>query len=341
MDTDHDTLMVSVLICSKGRRKRLENLVEKLINSNAPCRYEIVVVEETNYPKPIEGVKYVGHPVANKGIPYARNLALKSAVGEIVIFLDDDCMIQDNWMAELLKPFSNASVVGVQGGVTVPESTNAIGWAESILGFPGGGITRILRAKGENGLTREISTLNCAYRKWVIDRIGGFDQRLVLGGEDYKLAKRACEFGECLFIPSAEVRHEPRGTLMNNYIWFFKRGRAELALSRTGWRSREFYRYWLQSSLLLKILLVVYTAVLAGIPVGSLIILLPFYCAGIVFKRLRPLLSSRIPLTAMFILPLVKMVMDIGIDCGRLSETARVFSRAMLNPKQRRHLHGA
>lgn len=184
---------VSVLVCSKGRRTSLENLVTSIRKIHHRAIPEIVVVEETAHPKPIDGTRYIAHPIANLGIPFARNLALANATGQIIVFVDDDCILADSWLDALIEPIlEDKTVVGTQGGVTVPETSNAIGWAESLLGFPGGGITRVLQANGQHRRTKEVSTLNCAYRRLVLEKTGGFNERLKVGGEDYLLAKQAC-----------------------------------------------------------------------------------------------------------------------------------------------------
>jgi len=54
----------------------------------------------------------------------------------------------------------------------------------------------VIQAEGEIQETREISTLNCAYRRWVIHQVGGFVKQLKITGEDFVLAKQACQYGE-------------------------------------------------------------------------------------------------------------------------------------------------
>jgi len=192
----NNTNLVSIAICSRNRRKPLANLVHSLKTMKTKYRFEIVVIEETDNAWQVDGVQYIPHGMKNYGIAYARNLALANSNGEIIVFIDDDCSIHANWLNNLLEPFVDNSVAGVQGGVSVPESTNAIGWAESILGFPGGGFKRVLEARGKNQKSREISTLNCAYRRSVFDIIGGFNEKLSYGGEDYLLAKQAFRLGD-------------------------------------------------------------------------------------------------------------------------------------------------
>lgn len=314
----HSNNLISLLICTRDRRTRLLPLVESLKGIDSNRSFEIIVVEETDAPEPIEGIRYVSHPVADYGIAYARNLSLANAKGEIIVFLDDDCRIHDDWLERLLEPFNDDNVIGVQGGVTVPESANAMGWAESILGFPGGGIRRVLNAKGELQETREISTLNCAYRRWVIEKVGGFDQRLNLGGEDNLLAKQVCNHGRCLFVPAALVSHEARGSLARIWHWFVRRGRAEITLLRTA--NQKDMNLWtiFRSSLapklcLLLMLSLTFSAVALPLIVFSVL-------AYTLFQYVRYHESCRksdAPHWALAVLPLVKLTMDAAMDWGR------------------------
>lgn len=280
--------------------------------------FEIVVVEETDSPIPIDGARYISHPVANRGIPYARNLALANASGQIIVFLDDDCIVYDRWLDSLLEPFKDDSVVGVQGGVTVPESTSAIGWVESILGVPGGGIRRVIQSKGEIQETREISTLNCAYRRWVIDRVGGFEKKLKITGEDYLLAKQACHHGRCLFVPGAMVSHEARGNLIKIWHWFVRRGRAEVDVIRTC--KQQDTNFWtvLKSSLTIKLIILIMIAILLADGSGSFVLFCVLVYLLVQYVRYyRTWLTSQAPFMSLILLPIVKLTMDMAMDVGR------------------------
>jgi GT2 family glycosyltransferase len=281
--------------------------------------FELVIVEETDNPVPIEGTKYVSHPIANRGIPFARNLALQNATGELLVFLDDDCMITEGWLDRLLEPFADDSVIGVQGGVTVPKSTNALGWVESILGFPGGGIRRVIEAKGEIQDTREISTLNCAYRASVVERIGGFEKELKLTGEDYILAKRACRFGRCLFVPEAIVYHEARGGFRRIWQWFTRRGRAEIDVIRVGKQNDTTILTVLRSSLCTKLALVLALGLFVADSVTLLFVLALVLFFLLQYARYyKAWRHSEATLKALVVLPIVKITMDAAMDWGRL-----------------------
>jgi cellulose synthase/poly-beta-1,6-N-acetylglucosamine synthase-like glycosyltransferase len=314
---------ISILICSRDRRTDLLTLVADLkrLVPKSPS-IEIVVVEETDSPAGIEGVFYVDHPVRNRGVAYARNLALRNSAGKIVVFLDDDCRIDAAWLGTLLEPLGNDNVLAVQGGVTVPDSANALGWAETILGFPGGGIKRILQSGNRVLPTREISTLNCAYRRTAVEQAGGFDERLSTGGEDYLLAKQICTNHHCLYVPSAMVRHRPRNRLSAIWRWFVRRGRAEIAVVRTGKQTDSTYLSLLRASISVKLMIVVVPTLALGTDMLTVSALCGLLYVGLQYVRYLSIWRrSGAPALSLLALPLVKLTMDVAQDWGRLRGT--------------------
>jgi len=311
--------LVSIAICSRNRRKHLVNLIHSLKTMTTNYRFEIVVVEETDNPWQVDGVQYIPHGVKNYGIAHARNLALSNASGEIIVFIDDDCSIHDNWLNSLLEPFADDSVTGVQGGVTVPVSTNAIGWAESILGFPGGGFRRVLEARGKKQKSREISTLNCAYRRRVFDIIGGFDEKLIYGGEDYLFAKQACRHGDCLFVPTAMVSHETRSNFLKIWSWFVRRGCADIQVIQTDQFKNVNLWLVLKSSLAVKLMFIIMISIIFSDLIFILIAIgLSGYICLQYVRYFKPWKKTHASPAAILIIPIVKLIMDIAMDTGRL-----------------------
>jgi hypothetical protein len=104
--------------------------------------------------------------------------------------MDDDCEAEAGWLKALLLPLrQDDAILGVAGAVMVREC-GPIGYAESILGFPGGGLRYLHSARGRVVPTRHLSTCNCAYRREAVLRVGGFPEHARLGGEDFLLAER-------------------------------------------------------------------------------------------------------------------------------------------------------
>src|SRR5207247_2383836 len=90
---------------------------------------------------------------------------------------------------------------------------NAVGYAENILGFPGGGLRYLAAAGGRVVPTAFLSTCNCVYRRAAIEGVGGFSPLASLGGEDSLLAERISARWPCRYAPGAIVYHKPRQRL--------------------------------------------------------------------------------------------------------------------------------
>lgn len=119
------------------------------------------------------GAEVIHEPV--RGRSQARNAGIKKARGEILIFLDADCTPQSSWLAELLKPFADATIGCVAGAI------QNIG-----TGTP---FSNYLVNKGhlaqsvyfEHPFQPYAATGNAAFRRAVLDQIGGFDEALWAG----------------------------------------------------------------------------------------------------------------------------------------------------------------
>ena len=59
-------------------------------------------------------IKYVYEPI--RGIPHARNAAIRNAAGDIIASIDDDCVADENWLKQIEIPFIKDPHIGVVGG---------------------------------------------------------------------------------------------------------------------------------------------------------------------------------------------------------------------------------
>ncbi len=308
---------VSVIICTKDRPADLARAVASVRGSGeAGRRAEIVVVEEADAPRSIPGVRYVHLPRGGRGFGYARNAGVRAAGGDLLVFMDDDCEAEHGWLGALTAPLeSDRRILAVAGAVMVREC-GPIGYAENILGFPGGGLRYVHAADGRVVRTRYLSTCNCAYRKEAIRRVGGFSEHARLGGEDTLLAERITGLGPCVYAPGAVVYHRPRGRLDAIFRWFMRRGQSEIGLLRATSRRGEFVRFLLRSSLTLRALIVL--LLLARWPrlLGLLPIAFVLYY-GIILWRYRFARAYPRHREAWWMVPIVKLTMDLGTEAGR------------------------
>ena len=309
--------LVSIVICTRDRPEDLA----RALSSIRACplesgEAEIVVVEETNTPHPIPGTTYIALPRENRGFGFVRNRSVQSCKGEIVVFIDDDCQADIGWLSALTAPLlSDGNLLGVAGAVLVRDCS-LIGYAENILGFPGGGLRYLHEAKGRMMPTRHLSTCNCAYRRDAILRVGGFDEEARWGGEDFLLAERVSALGRCIYTPHAVVYHRPRGQLGAIFRWFVRRGQSDIAFLKLTNDPRASVLFLLRSSwtlrfLVLLMLLIRWPQVAPWLPAAIMA-----YYGAIVwrFRFARAYPSHR---RAWWLVPIVKATMDLGTELGR------------------------
>ena len=113
---------VSIIVGTFDRPDDLRECLQSLTQQNSPRLVEIIVVDNhpssgitppvvAEYPQ----VKLVSE--ARQGVAYARNAGIGVSIGDIVVTVDDDVTMSDNWLETLLAPFSRADILGVTGNV--------------------------------------------------------------------------------------------------------------------------------------------------------------------------------------------------------------------------------
>jgi GT2 family glycosyltransferase len=316
---------VSVLICTKDRRADVARALASLRADGVDREgVEIVVVEETARPEPIPGVRYVALPPEGRGFAYVRNRAVEAAKGSLLVFVDDDCEVEPGWFDALLAPLRADPAVGGAAGAVLVRDCNAIGYAESVLGFPGGGLRYLAAAGGRVVPTAHLSTCNCAYRRAAIEGAGGFSPHAALGGEDSLLAERVSARWPCRYVPDAIVYHKPRQRLGAIFRWFVRRGRAEILVLPAKPAPTAVARSLVRGSILLRGLVAV--AALAWLPWPVWLTAPGLFGAYYAALLHRFAFARRYPThrAGWWLTPLVKLVADTGAEVGRLRELAAV-----------------
>jgi len=122
-----------------------------------------------------------------------RNTGLELCTADWVLFTDGDCRPELDWAARLMAAAGGPDVVGVGGQVIVePRTIFEKVCAQVLLGviLRHGAGSRPVVAKSLDGA---LITANCAYRRDVLQRVGGFDERFSNFGEDIDLMFRVLD----------------------------------------------------------------------------------------------------------------------------------------------------
>ena len=113
------SLSVSVVIPTKNRPRDLQATIESLLAQTRPPN-EIIVVDQSSaksFTTPITiPLRYIHDPRIG-GLAEAKNAAMKTAQGDIWVFLDDDVILEPQFLEELLAAYS-PDVAGVSGIIT-------------------------------------------------------------------------------------------------------------------------------------------------------------------------------------------------------------------------------
>ncbi|MBT4364642.1 MAG: glycosyltransferase [Desulfobacterales bacterium] len=171
----------------------------------------------------------------NRGPAYCRNIGVKKAKGDIIVFTDSDCNVSAEWLETIQRIFTDKNINAVMGKLVLLPST-FLGDSISALGFPAGGaigFDKIWRVD-EKGFTDSLSTCNCAVRKTTFNKAGKFDETFPYpGGEDTLLARNLLNFGNRIkYCPDIIVYHEARDSFSGFLKWQFRRGISSYIFSR-------------------------------------------------------------------------------------------------------------
>jgi glycosyltransferase involved in cell wall biosynthesis len=156
----------------------------------------------------------------NKGPAAARNYGVSVALGDIILFTDDDCLPAPNWVDKHLEWFDRHPDYAGAGGLIRRKRDSLIGRfidvSESMM-HPG---------KGEDAYY--LITANAGYRKKAFEAVGGFDERITWpGGEDPDLSRKIVEWGGKLGRNfEAMIEHEHRDTLSGLHGTFVFHGKG-------------------------------------------------------------------------------------------------------------------
>ena len=179
--------LVSVIIPVYNGAATIERCIESVLAQDYPQkRYETIVVDNNSTDETFELIRR--YPITvlketKKGSGSARNCGLAHARGEIVAFTDAACFAEPNWLEELVKPFSDPVVGGVGGAMKGASMGTAV---ERYSDHRGVASHRFPPAL----FLPYLVTGNAAFRKVLVDAVGGFDEALVKSSEDRDLSWR-------------------------------------------------------------------------------------------------------------------------------------------------------
>ncbi len=220
---------ISVVICTHNGQRTLPECLAR-VNALAYPDFETSVVCDGSSDRSAQIAEQGGALVvqtAHRGLSHARNIGIALAKGEIVAFLDDDAYPDADWLHYLAAAFADERCAGVGGPNIPPEEASLT--ADCVAAAPGGPI-HVLISDRE---AEHVPGCNMAFRKSVLEQVGGFDERFRVAGDDVDLCWRLQKAGMRLgFSAGAVVMHRRRDSVRRYLKQQYGYGRAEALLER-------------------------------------------------------------------------------------------------------------
>ncbi|MEJ0038438.1 MAG: glycosyltransferase [Gammaproteobacteria bacterium] len=211
-------MLISVVICTYNRASRLAETLEHFQTLTIPegLSWELVVVNNRSSDNTDEVIADVAKrttlPLRRSyeplpGLGAARNRGILESKGSIVAFTDDDIFPATDWLCQLAREFTqDPQLAGIGGRV---ELHNSLDLPVTIRTH-----RERFQMVGTWNLLAGIPGCNMAFRREVIDLIGGFDADFGAGGplisaEDIEFIFRGIRKGQKLiYSPDLLVTHD-------------------------------------------------------------------------------------------------------------------------------------
>lgn len=207
----------SVVIATYNRGSVLFDTV-RMVLENDYADFEVIVVDQTPEPTPeyqvrlaelqqIKAFEYVLLP--EPSLTFARNEGLRRATGDVVIFIDDDVVLDRQFVANHVAAFDTPTVGAVAGRVVDVkyESAPAQGPVGRLLpdGSPSGNFSALERQEVDYG-----RGCNMSFRRSALLEVDLCDERYIGGfyREDSDIFARVKRAGyHVMFEPSTSLDH--------------------------------------------------------------------------------------------------------------------------------------
>ncbi|MBU2501945.1 glycosyltransferase [bacterium] len=200
------TVRYSIIIPAFNATATLPGCIAALERQTIPRdQYEIIVIDDgssdgTGFLAEELGARVLFMP-RNGGQAAARNVGIAHSHGKITCFTDADCFPETDWLEQITAPLRNDPTLQAAKGAYLSDQTELT--------------ARFVQVEYEDKYDKLrsfkrisfVDTYSAAYRREVLDEVGGFDERFPIA-EDRELSYRVAAAGHAMvFQPQALVRH--------------------------------------------------------------------------------------------------------------------------------------
>ena len=215
---------ISIIIIVKNDR-RIQNLLPALIPFIQKNIVEVIVIDSSqgllddikNKFLSVHWINYENKTHKNNTIPEQRNKGVVTAKGKIIIFIDSDCVPENDWLNEIIYPIIHEKEDIVAGKVLFSHVNSNHSLA--------------MQKHEAKKYLDEAPTMNLALRASVFKKVGLFDTNFSCG-EDVDLLWRAGNMGYKIRSNNNAIIYHDQGDTRNEIRRMYVYGRARTKLYR-------------------------------------------------------------------------------------------------------------
>jgi glycosyltransferase involved in cell wall biosynthesis len=193
---------VSVVIPAFNEEEMIAKCLQSITEGDYPKnRYQIVVIDNGSDDRTKEICQYHGAVVlenSEKKVSGLRNIGAFQAKGDLLAFLDADCVVAENWLREGIRYYLCDEIIAWGAAPRPPENST---WVQNTL-------FSVRRAKKAIQTVEWLESMNLFVRKSDFFKIGGFSEELVTAEDvDFCYRLKALKAGKILSDQRIRVFH--------------------------------------------------------------------------------------------------------------------------------------
>lgn len=205
--------MISIIVPIYNQHEITEECLRAVLDNTQNC--EIILVDNGSEPPikpPFSGFTeiMVIRNEENKGFPVAVNQGIRAAKGDVIVLLNNDCIVTPGWADRLINHLEDYAIIGPMTNYCAGKQQVSLPTYQSIEGLNKEASANAEANAGESEEVNWVIGFCMAFRKELYNELGEFDESLwPCSGEEIDFCLRARQAGHKVGIAhDVYVHHE-------------------------------------------------------------------------------------------------------------------------------------